>query len=397
MRDLEVLSDGHLKMKFSEWKDFFEQELVEQVRAQLKALIEKALEAERDYYLQFGFYEHAPQFRFDYRNGCYFRDFATRLGLLRRLRIPRTRKGFRSQILPRYQRRQAAVNELVRQAFLRGISTRQVGEVLEPVLGEAYSAQTVSNITRELDHAVQQFHRRPLREQYVYLFLDGVVLKVRDTTGSVRRRVILVAYGITAQGRREVIDYQFAINGESEAAWTEFLQNLFLRGLEGKPLRLIISDGGKGLQAALPLVFPRIPVQLCWAHKLRNIADKVPKKEGSCVAEAAAIYRSASKSEAQKAFQDWKRRWESRRPQAVACIERDLDALLNFFAVPEGHWKKVRTTNVIERAFREVRRRTRPMSSFSTVESCDRIVFGVVSHLNRSWERKPLPEFTQHA
>jgi putative transposase len=397
MRELEVLSDGHLKLKFSEWKDFFEQELAEQVRAQLKALIEKALEAERDRYLHFGFYEHAPQFRFDYRNGCYFRDFATRLGLLRRLRIPRTRKGFSSQILPRYQRRQAAVNELVRQAFLRGISTRQVGEVLEPVLGEAYSAQTVSNITRELDHAVRQFHHRPLREEYVYLFLDGVVLKVRDTTGSVRRRVILVACGITASGRRELIDYQFAINGESEAAWTEFLQNLFLRGLEGNGLRLIVLDGGKGLRAALPVVFPRIPVQLCWAHKLRNIADKVPKKEGSCVAAAAAIYRASSKNEAQKAFHHWKRCWEQRRPQAVACIERDLDALLNFFAVPSGHWKKVRTTNVIERAFREVRRRTRPMSSFSNVQSCDRIIFGVVSHLNRSWERKPLPEFTQHA
>ncbi|HKW89848.1 MAG TPA: IS256 family transposase [Candidatus Acidoferrales bacterium] len=395
MRELEVLNDGHLKLKFSEWKDFFEQELVEQVRGQLKALIEKALEAERDRYLQFGFYEHAPQFRFDYRNGCYFRDFATRLGLLRRLRIPRTRQGFRSQVLPRYQRRQQAVNELVRQAFLRGISTRQVGAVLEPVLGEAYSAQTISHITRELQGAVNAFHRRTLRDEYVYLFFDGVVLKVRDTAASVRRRVILVAYGITAQGRRELVDYQFAINGESEAAWTAFLQTLFLRGLEGKNLRLITSDGGKGLQAALPLVFPRVPVQLCWAHKLRNIADKVPKKEGSCVAEAAAIYRAASQSEAQNAFHHWKRHWEKRRPQAVACLERDLDSLLNFFTVPEGHWKKVRTTNVIERAFREVRRRTRPMSSFSNVESCDRIVFGVISHLNRSWERQPLPEFTQ--
>jgi len=395
MRELEVLSDGHLKLDFAEWKDFFEQELVERVRAQLKALIEKALEAERDRYLQFGFYEHAPQFRFDYRNGCYFRDFATRLGLLRRLRIPRTRKGFRSQILPRYQRRQAAVNELVRQAFLRGISTRQVGEVLEPVLGEAYSAQTVSNITRELQSAVGQFHGRKLRDEYVYLFLDGVVWKVRDTTGSVRRRVILVAYGITAQGGRELVDYQFAINGESEAAWTEFLQNLFLRGLEGRNLRLIASDGGKGLQPALPLVFPCIPVQLCWAHKLRNIADKVPRKEGSCVAGAASIYRAGSQAEAQKAFHHWKKCWEARRPKAVACVERDLHGLLNFFAVPQGQWKKVRTTNVIERAFREVRRRTRPMSSFSNPQSCDRIIFGVVSHLNRSWKAKPLPEFTQ--
>ena len=394
MPELELLGNGHLKLDYHEWKDFFEQEWDEWVRSQVKRLIEQALEVERDYHLQLGYYEHDPEFRFDYRNGYYFRDFATKLGLLRRLRIPRTRRGYRSQLLPRYKRRQEAVHELVRQAFLRGISTRQVGEVLEPVLGEAYSAQTVSNITRELNAAVHQFHHRRLADAYVYLFLDGVVLKMRDPSGTVVRRTILVAYGITAAGKREVIDYQLA-QGESEASWVAFLQNLYLRGLEGRNLKLITTDGSTGLAAALPLAFPCVPVQLCWAHKMRNIADKVPRKEGSCVAAASAIYRAKNKNQAQRAFRRWKQHWEVRRPKAVACVERDLEALLHFFDVPEAHWKKVRTTNVIERAFREVRRRTRPISSFSNCESCDRIVFGVISHLNRSWERKPLSEFTQ--
>jgi len=106
MRELEVLGNGHLKLDFADWKEFFENEMTEQVRSQVKQMIEQALEAERDYYLQLGYYEHAPVCRLDYRNGYYFRDFVTRLGLLRRLRIPRTRKGFRSQVLPRYQRRQ---------------------------------------------------------------------------------------------------------------------------------------------------------------------------------------------------------------------------------------------------------------------------------------------------
>ena len=394
MRELEVLGSGHLKLDFADWKEFFETEMAEQVCSQLKALVEQALEAERDYYLQLNYYEHAAQPRLDYRNGYYFRDFLTTLGRLARVRIPRTRKGFRSQVLPRYQRRQAAVNQLIREAFLRGISTRQVSNVLQPVLGEAYSAQTISNITRQLDAAVQQFHRGPLVDEYLYLFLDGIVLKVRDSTRKVRRRVILVAYGVTRTGQRRVLAYQFA-QDESQAAWEQFLHGLYQRGLEGKALQLIVSDGGKALHAALPFIFPNVPVQRCWAHKLRNIADKVSRQEGSCVAEASGIYRAASKTEAQRAFRDWKRHWQHRRPNAVACVERDLDALLNFFAVPPAHWIKVRTTNVIERAFREVRRRTRPMSSFSNPESCDRIVYGVLSHLNRSWERKPLPEFTQ--
>ena len=394
MRELEVLGNGHLRLDAGECKDLFEQDWAEMVRAQLKRLIEQALVAEQDRYLALGYYEHAPQSRIDYRNGFYFRDLVTRLGQLSRLRVPRTRKGFRSQVLPRYQRRERAVNNLILQAFLRGVSTRQVGEVLEPVLGEAYSAQTISNVTRQLQQAVDGFHRRRLGDHFVYLFLDGVVLKVRELSGPVRRRTVLVAYGVCAGGRREIIDYRFA-QGESESGWLEFVQGLFLRGLEGRNLRLIVTDGGSGLGAALPVVYPHIPRQLCWAHKMRNIGDKVRRRERSCAAEAAAIYRAANKAQALLAFRRWRRAWQHRRPRAVACVERDLEALLNFFSVPQAHWKKVRTTNVIERAFREVRRRTRPMSSFSNLDSCDRIIYGVLSHLNSSWERKPLLEFTQ--
>jgi putative transposase len=286
------------------------------------------------------------------------------------------------------------VHELVREAFLRGISTRQVGEVLEPILGEAYSAQTVSRIVRGLDRAVAAYHRRRLGDEYVYLFLDGVVLKVRDGQGKVRRRVVLVAYGITRGGRRELLGYRLAA-GESEIAWTTFLQDLFLRGFEGRRLRLITTDGSTGLQAALALVFPHVPQQRCWAHKLRNIADKVPKKEGSCVREAAAIYQADSRRTALRVYRAWAEKWRKQRPRAVACLERDLEEMLHFFAVPPAHWRKVRTTNVIERCFREVRRRTRPMSSFTNPASCDRIIFGVISHLNRSWEKTPLKQFTQ--
>lgn len=396
MRELEVLDSGHLKLEWAERKAFFEEELGEQVRSSVKRMLEQALEAERTARLAVGRYVRDVETRRDYRNGYYHRDLGTQLGLLRRLRVPRMRRGGGSELLPRYQRRQEAVHALVREAFLRGIATRQVGPVLQPVLGESYSAQTISRIARGLNRAVEQFHSLGLRDDYLYLFLDGVVLKVRDARGKVRRRVVLAAYGITATGRRELLAYRLA-QGESEAAWTSFLQNLYLRGLQGRTLRLLITDGSPGLAAAAALVYPRARVQRCWAHKLRNIADKVPKKEGSCVAQAAAIYRARNRGKAERTFRRWATRWHQRRPRAVACVERDLDELLNFYSLPEAHWKKVRTTNVIERAFREVRRRTRPMSSFTNPASCDRIVFGVISHLNRSWEKKPLKEFTQDA
>jgi putative transposase len=394
MRELEVLDQGHLKLSWEDRKEFFEEELGERVRSEVKRLLEAALEAERTDWLGVGRYVRDEAGRQDYRNGYYRRDLGTRLGLLRRLRVPRTRRGCRSQLLGRYQRRQESVHELVRAAFLRGISTRQVGEVLAPILGEAYSAQTVSRIVQGLDRAVAAYHRRRLGNDYVYLFLDGVVLKVRDARGKVRRRVVLVAYGIIRGGGRELLGYRLAA-GESEGAWTAFLQDLFLRGFEGRHLRLITTDGSSGLKAALGLVYPQVPQQRCWAHKLRNIADKVPKKEGSCVREAAAIYQAGSRREALCAYRRWAEKWRARRPRAVASLERDLEELLNFFTLPQAHWRKVRTTNVIERCFREVRRRTRPMSSFTNPASCNRIIFGVISHLNRSWEKTPLKQFTQ--
>src|SRR5437870_10717623 len=169
MRELEVLDGGHLKLCWEERKAFFEEELSEQVRGEVKRLLEEALEAERTDWLGVGRYVRDEAGRRDYRNGYYRRDLGTRLGLVRGLRVPRTRSGCPSQLLSRYQRRQESVNELVREAFLRGISTRQVGEVLEPILGEAYSAQTVSRIACGLDLAVQTFHRRRLRDDYVYL------------------------------------------------------------------------------------------------------------------------------------------------------------------------------------------------------------------------------------
>jgi len=271
MRELEVLDGGHLKLSWEERKEFFEEELSERVRSEVKRLLEEALEAERTDWLGVGRYVRDEAGRQDYRNGYYRRDLGTRLGLLRRLRVPRTRRGCRSQLLGRYQRRQESVHELVREAFLRGISTRQVGEVLEPILGEAYSAQTVSRIVQGLDRAVAAYHCRRLGDEYVYLFLDGVVLKVRDAGGPVRRRVVLVAYGITRGGRRELLGYRLAA-GESEVAWTAFLQDLFLRGFEGRHLRLITTDGSTGLKAALGLVYPQVPQQRCWAHPARRDA-----------------------------------------------------------------------------------------------------------------------------
>jgi len=360
----------------------------------VKILLEGSLEAEILRELKGDRYSRS-YVRSGYLNGYYARSLATRFGVLEDLRVPRARESFPSKVLPRYRRRPADVDNLVRECFLSGVSTRRVGEVLAPLCGEQISPQTVSRITQRLDSEVRRYHHRFLGDEYQYLFLDGITLKVKSIVG-VKKRLVLCAYGVTRDGKRELISSRQA-TAESEAQWEAFLQNLYQRGLEGKNLQLIITDGCAGLHRALQTVYPFIPKQRCWAHKLRNVANRLPRKhQDECLKDARKIYKARTQREAKDRFLEWSHQWQPITPRAVACLEEDLDELLNFLNCPEEHWKRVRTTNVIERAFREVRRRTRPMSCFQNSASVDRIIYGVISYLNKKWEEHPLWQFTQN-
>jgi transposase-like protein len=332
------------------------------------------------------------------RNGFYLRDFVTRLGTLR-LKIARTReRSFLPQGLERFQRRAADVMMLIREAFLRGISTRQVGRVVATVTGEVVSAQTVSKLCRSLDRMVKVFHQARLKDEWAYLFLDGVSLRVRRPAG--RRHVqMLVAYGVRRDGTRQLLAF-LRTTGESQAAWEGFLQDLYGRGLVGRNLLLIVTDGCPGLAAALQTVYPRVPHQRCWVHKMRNILEKVRKRDYDGVkADAQAIYRADGERLARQAFERFRFRWRQLYPTMVRHLEHDLPERLTFFRFPRHLWRKLRTTNVIERCFVEVRRRTRPMVCFVNVESVDRIIYAIFKGLNENvgWKNRTLQLFTQAA
>src|SRR5215475_1546225 len=209
----------------------------------------------RDRYLGVRDYERSPE-RTDARNGFYERDFVTRVGTLR-VRVARTRqRTFLPPGLRRLERRAAEVLLLIREAFLRGLSTRAVGRVVALITEAPVSAQTVSRLTRDLDHAVAQFHQASLADDWRYLFLDGVSLRVRRPGGRKRVR-LLVAYGVRADGSRQLLAFTRS-TGESQTAWEGLLQDLYRRGLEGCRLQLIVTDGCAGLAAALTTVYPRV-------------------------------------------------------------------------------------------------------------------------------------------
>jgi len=373
---------------------YFVDDLLSLARRHLKSFLEISLERELTAYLGCGSHVRTTG-RTDYRNGYYTRDLATGLGLLQDLRVPRSRKGgFQPSLFARYERRKREVDQSIQALFFAGVSTRGVAEVLELLWGYAPSASTVSAVVAQLDAEVKAFHQRDLGDEYVYLFLDGLTVTLKELP-TAKKRLVLVASGITSDGRRVLLDYQVAAS-ESTTEWERFLLRLQRRGLLGRHLRLITTDGGKGLRAALPLVYAEIPHQLCWVHKLRNVAQYLKRsQEVACLAQAQEIYRARHKKAFRAAWNDWKSRWEGEAPAAVACLAADLEALSTYLQCPPEHHRLIRTTNYIERLMRELRRRTRPMGAFADRSSCDRLFYGVVRRVNKNWSTKqPLPGFT---
>jgi putative transposase len=319
----------------------------------------------------------------DRRNGGYGRRLLTALGAIE-LCVPRTRRFSAGAVLRAYARREAEIDRMILACFVLGLSTRKVGEALLPVLGERISASTVSQVAKTLDAAVAGFHARPLKTRYRQLVLDGVVLARRTGAGAIHRPV-LVALGIRPDGRKEVIDFCLA-GSESAAEWERFLTGLYRRGLDGQGLEMICVDGGQGLLAALPTVYPSIAVQRCWAHKIRNVLNKVRKPDQPALKrDLHAVMNAPDLPRARAAARRFAARWSEPYPKAVACLRDDLDELLACFRYKTLAVRRaVRTTNAIERRFREVRRRTRPMGVFSDKTSMDRILFAVFTHENRN-------------
>jgi putative transposase len=334
--------------------------------------------------------------RIDYRNGYYEREYVTPLGIIR-LRVSRTRlRSFLPRGMRALERRSPQVSEMIRQAFLRGISTRGVGRVVSLLTGESVSAQTVSRLTRVLDEEVTKFHHAPLGDDWCYLLLDGVWLKVRRAFGP-QKVLLLVAYGVRIDGRRQLLAFVRA-KSESQAGWEALLNDLYRRGLRGQRLQLVITDGCPGLAGAIPAVYPRARHQRCWVHKMRNLCEAVRRADHDAVKQdAQRIYQAWSPGAARRAFERFRFRWRTKYSKLVERLERDLPALLTFLEFPRHLWRKLRTTNAIERCFVEVRRRTRPMVVFMNVESVDRIIYAIFSRFNEDWKTHTLKLFTQAA
>ena len=372
-------------------QEVFLEDLAGYLREFLTHAFQKAIESELTEFLGYRPYQRVGG-KDNYRNGYYQRDLVTGFGILERIPVARDRKGeFQTKILNRYQRREDKINQQVTQLFIGGISTRRMKKITKMLIGKGYSAGTISRINKQLTEAMKAWMNAPIEDDIRYVFLDGLSLPVRRF--AVSRESLLMVIGITWDGRRKVLGVQLG-DRESAHSWGELFKDLKRRGFKGEKLELGIMDGLPGLEEAFAEAFPKAKIQRCIVHKLRNIAAKLPRSiQADCLAQCKRIFYAVSLEEARKRFQDWKLNWQKVAPGAVECLEKDLEVVLTFYLFPKAHWIRIRTTNIIERAFKEFRRRTRAMDSFPNEECCLRCIYAISLELDERWGKRRISRF----
>jgi putative transposase len=369
----------------------FVQEVMQRVRAVARIVFEQAMEAELTAFLQALPYQRNPE-RKGRRNGYYTRDLLTSFGPLPHLKVPRIREGpFRSQLYSRYQRRQERVDQAIAEMFIKGVSTRKVGEVTGLLVEEKPSAATVSRVFQSLRGEYEAWRGRPLDGHYRYLYLDGVYFMIGYEQRFVKEPV-LAALGVNLKGEKELLAYGPG-DKESLESWKGFLGELKGRGL--KEVQLIITDGNQAVIGAVEELFPSAIRQRCVVHKLRNVDSKVPRPlQEEVREEAKRIFYQEDKEKARQEAEAFCLKWGEVIPEGVACLQRDLEDCLSFYDFPREHWRYIRSNNTLERLFEEVKRRTRLMGAFRNEKSCVLVFYAVTRAIR--WQRMPVPEPILH-
>jgi putative transposase len=318
--------------------------------------------------------------RATHRNGYRPRRWDTRAGEIE-LQIPKIRQGsyFPSFLAPRKRSEQALLS-VVQQAYVCGVSTRRVDQLVES-LGLRVSRSEVSRICAGLDEQVEVFRSRPLEGRYPYLFLDGKVEKVRDG-GRVVRKCVVIAHGVHESGRREIIGLDVG-EAETEAFWTDFVRSLVARGLVG--VQLVISDAHEGLKNAIAKVLGA-PWQRCTVHFLRDcLGHARSDQHGLLAALIRPIFNAENLAAARDKLSEAVATLEAKLPKVATMLEATEDDILAFYAFPADHWRKIRSTNPLERFNREIGRRTDVVGIFPDDRSLIRLASMLAIEQNDEW------------
>src|SRR5512137_216306 len=311
------------------------------------------------------------------RNGHKTRSLKTRAGELV-LEKPQFRgRSFKSCIFDNYSRVELALTNAIAESYLQGVSTRRIREVVSHLGVERLSASTVSRIAKELDEKISEFLKKPIERPIPYLFVDASYFKVRDG-GKYVTKAFLIITGIRDDGHREILGAKIADN-ESEGFWTGFFDELKDRGLNG--VELVVSDGHKGIQAAVSSGFLGASWQMCQVHFSRAVMNNIPNREKEAVAEK--LRQGFEDPEKMKELAADLR--QEKHSKSADTIDRFCQDIWNHRAMPEEHWKKIRTTNGLERINKELKRRSRVVGAFPNDASLLRLGGAILVDINEEW------------
>lgn len=382
MRELHF-TQRDMRQRRAECNRLFWQGVGAMSREAVQKALEEGLNWEIQEQLRVAWYERSGERR-DWRNGYTERSLRTRWGEIERLRVPRSRKGsYRSALVEKYVRWGGDLDRLVEQAVRDGLSLRRAEKLLRVWLGRVLcSASALSAVVKRLTAEVSGFHRRPLMDDWVYLFLDGFCVRVRKAFK--KPYTALVAWGMKADGSTELLDFQVATS-EKGIFCCSLLESLYQRGLTGKNLRLIVIDGAPGFAEAAAWIYGRVPRQECIVHRLRNGNEhlKGSRNQRAVLQEAQAVFAASGKTQALARAKRLFQRWKTIEPRAVKCFTRNLDASLTSYGQPKALWSRLKSTNPLERILREFRRRIRLVDSFPAIPAAERWFYGIARRINQ--------------
>jgi transposase-like protein len=352
------------------------------LRVGVQILMQMLIELETGQQISAGRYERSPE-RLTHRNGYRQRKWETRVGEVP-LRIPKLRKGtyFPSLLEPR-KRSEKALLAVIREAYVKGVSTRKVDDLVQAMGLSGVDKSKVSRIVKSLDELVQDFRQRPLEEEYPYVWLDALYLKVRQNHRVVSLAVV-VAVGVTQEGQRTVLGFVVGAS-EEEAFWLEFLRSLVKRGLKG--VQLVFSDAHEGLKSAVRTVFAGASWQRCRVHFVRNVLAHIPKGDKAMVAAAVrTIFAQPGREAAGQQLRYVAETIEPHWPEAARVLLNAEEDVLAFMAYPHAHWVRIYSTNVLERLNKEVKRRTKVVEIFPDIPSVIRLVGALLVEADEEWQ-----------